>query len=41
MTDARHASGVFVLTTAPFAGFGNFFLPIHVGAETWRSADQT
>ena len=23
----------FVLTTAPFAGFGNFFLPIHVGAE--------
>src|SRR3989475_12576238 len=22
----------FVLTTAPFAGFGNFFLPIHVGA---------
>src|SRR5438132_14036880 len=23
----------FVLTTAPFAGFGNFFLPLHVGAE--------
>ncbi|HTY05443.1 MAG TPA: cbb3-type cytochrome c oxidase subunit I [Gemmatimonadales bacterium] len=23
----------FVLTTAPFAGFGNFFLPIQVGAE--------
>src|SRR5256885_16324691 len=23
----------FVLTTAPFAGFGEFFLPIHVGAE--------
>ena len=23
----------FVLTTAPFAGFGNFLLPIHVGAE--------
>ena len=23
----------FVLTTAPFAGFGNFFLPIHIGAE--------
>ena len=24
---------VFVLTTAPFAGFGNYFLPIQVGAE--------
>jgi cytochrome c oxidase subunit 1 len=23
----------FVLTTAPFAAFGNFFLPIHTGAE--------
>ena len=23
----------FVLTTAPFAGFGNYFLPIQVGAE--------
>jgi cytochrome c oxidase subunit 1 len=23
----------FVLTTAPFAGFGNFFLPLQVGAE--------
>ena len=23
----------FVLTTAPFAAFGNFFLPIQVGAE--------
>jgi cytochrome c oxidase subunit 1 len=23
----------FVLTTAPFAAFGNYFLPIHVGAE--------
>src|SRR5260370_15609 len=23
----------FVLTVAPFAAFGNFFLPIHVGAE--------
>src|SRR6202051_3469299 len=23
----------FVLTTAPFAAFGNFFLPLHVGAE--------
>src|SRR6202043_1924387 len=23
----------FVLTTAPFAGFGNFFLPLHTGAE--------
>src|SRR5207253_5712427 len=23
----------FVLTTAPFAGFGNFFLPIQIGAE--------
>src|SRR6266545_3206006 len=23
----------FVLTTAPFAGFGNFLLPLHVGAE--------
>src|SRR5260370_6848928 len=23
----------FVLTTAPFAGFGNYFLPIQIGAE--------
>jgi cytochrome c oxidase subunit 1 len=23
----------FVLTTAPFAAFGNYFLPIQVGAE--------
>src|SRR3989441_13379977 len=23
----------FVLTTAPFAGFGNYFLPLQVGAE--------
>src|ERR1700730_16254376 len=26
----------FVLTTAPFAAFGNFFLPIQVGAEDMR-----
>src|SRR6185369_16609727 len=31
--DARHDHGVFVLTTAPQGGFGNYFLPIQIGAE--------
>jgi cytochrome c oxidase subunit 1 len=26
----------FVLTTAPFAAFGNYFLPIQVGAAPFR-----
>jgi len=31
--DAWHADGFFVLTNAPFAAFGNYFLPIQIGAE--------